>query len=80
MLPDSTFTFFHDSLNDSGSATLNCFSRSFSRAVHNWTGMVLGFVLGQIFSWATHIFVMSLCHAWASMALCIEGKDIFYRL
>ena len=47
MLPDSTFAFFHDSLNDSGSATLNCFSRSFPRAVHNWTGMVVGFMLGR---------------------------------
>ena len=80
MLHDSTFAFFHDSLNDSGSATLNCFSRSFPRAVHNWTGMVVGFLLGQIFSWATHIFVMSLCHAQASMSVCNEGKDTFYRL
>ena len=54
---------FQDSLNESGSATPNCFSRSFPRAVHNWTGMVVGFVSGHIFSWAINIFIMSLCHA-----------------
>ena len=82
MLCDSTLLFsrFQDSLNDWYSATLNCFSRSFPRAFHNWTGMVFGFVLGQIFNWATHIFVMSLCHAQASMSVCSECKDTFYIL
>ena len=74
MLHDSTCAFFHGSLNDSGSATLNCFSRSFLRAVHNWTGMVVGFLSGQILSWATHIFIMSLCHAQASMSVCHEEQ------
>ena len=46
---------FHDSLNDSGSATLNCFSKTFPKTVHKWTGMVVGILLGQIFSWATDI-------------------------
>ena len=71
---------FQDSLNESGSATPNCFSRSFPRAVHNWTDMVVGFVLGHIFSWATHIFIISLCHAWASTSVCNKCKDTFYVL
>ena len=49
-------------------------SRSLPRAVHNWIGMVVGFLSGQIFNWVTHIFVMSLCHAHASISLCNEDK------
>ena len=70
---------FHDSLNVSGSATPNCFSRFLPKAVHNCRGMVDGFISGQILSWVTHIFVMSHCHAWDSMYLCNEGKDTIYR-
>ena len=60
---------FHDCLNDSASssATPNCFSKFLPRAIHNWIGMVVGFLSGQILSWVTHIFIMSLYHAWASM-------------
>ena len=77
MLPDSTFAFFHDSLNDSSSATPNCFSRSFLRAVHNWTGKVVGFMSGQIFSWATNIFIMSLCHAQPQCLYVMKAKIHF---
>ena len=66
---------YYESLNDSGSSTPNCFLRSFPRAVHNWTCMVDGFLLGQILSCAFYIFVMSLCHAQALVSVCNEGKD-----
>ena len=66
---------FHDSLNVSGSVTPNYFSRILPRAVHNWIGMVDGVLSGQILSCETHIFIISLCHAWVSISLCNEGKD-----
>ena len=46
MLFNSTLL-FQDSLNESGSATPNCFSRSFPRAVHNRTGMWLALCWGR---------------------------------
>ena len=69
---------FNDSA--SSSATPNCFPKFLPWATHNWIGMVDGFLSGQILSWVTHIFIMSLCHAWASISLRNEGKDTVSRL
>ena len=75
---------FHDivynCLNVCGSSMPYCSSRSLPRALHNWKGMVVGFLSGQIFNWLTHILVMSLCYSQALWSLCDEGKHIVSRL